>query len=148
MIKCDIRRKMGLPLQENEAYLYNVLESFQIELNSPINKEVQQQKFNEFIQSIKVFEEMNRKKAKVQSGVKPIINTQPSLSLNGCGPLQATTKLNQLNNNLIDAKKVNEYTDMQQLLRQQHNAIKSLIEIVNQDLRVSKTIRNDMFTEN
>ena len=39
MINYEIRRKIGIPLQDNEKYLLNILDGFQVELNSPINKE-------------------------------------------------------------------------------------------------------------
>ena len=54
MINYEIRRKMGNPLQDNEKYLLNILDAFQIELSSPINKEIRRQKLNEFIDIMQI----------------------------------------------------------------------------------------------
>ena len=67
MINYEIRRKIGIPLQDNEKYLLNILDGFQVELNSPINKEIRRQKLNEFVEVIKSFELTNSNRIFQQS---------------------------------------------------------------------------------
>ena len=118
MINYEIRRKMGMPLQDNEKYLLSILESFQMELNSPINKEIQRQKLNEFKEIIKTYESSARKpyaKAGANFGTE-----------------------------LMDVNSMNE---VQKSLREQHKAFKSLIEIINQDLTDLNKIKKDLYKE-
>ncbi|RNA40897.1 nucleoporin p54 isoform X2 [Brachionus plicatilis] len=114
MINYEIRRKIGLPLQENEKYLLNVLDSFQMELNSPINKEIQRQKLNEFIDIIKSFEYSNR-----------------------ANPLKTSS-------NFVETIGANNLSEIQKSLKEQQKAFKSLIEIVNQDLKDLEIVKKDL----
>lgn len=114
MINYEIRRKIGLPLQENEKYLMNVLDSFQMELNSPINKEIQRQKLNDFIDIIRSYEYSNRKNPLKSSG------------------------------NFVETIGANNLNEIQKSLKEQQRAFKSLIEIVNQDLKDLDIIKKDL----
>ncbi|CAF0960309.1 unnamed protein product [Brachionus calyciflorus] len=117
MINYEIRRKIGIPLQENEKYLLNVLDSFQMELNSPINKEIQRQKLNEFVEIIKSYELTNR-----------------------MNPLQTNSSFN----NSIETIGANNLADIQKSLRDQQKAFKSLIDIVNKDMKDLERIKKDL----
>ena len=116
MINYEIRRKIGIPLQENEKYLLNVLDSFQMELNSPINKEIQRQKLNEFVEIIKSYELTNR--------MNPLKTTQSS--------------------NLVDTIGANSIAEIQKSLREQQKAFKSLIDIVNKDMKDLDKVKKDL----
>lgn len=60
MINTEIRRKLGYGFQEDEKYLRSILESLQIELASPINKEIRKQKLNEYVEIIKLYEQQQQ----------------------------------------------------------------------------------------
>lgn len=114
IINFEIRRKIGIPIQDQEKYLLNILDAFQIELNSPINKEIQRQKFSEFTENIKNIENSMRVKGKRQL------------------EQQAANKLNELSN----------LGDIQKTLKDQQKAFKSLIDIINNDLKDINLIKN------
>lgn len=116
IINYEIRRKIGLPIQDYERHLLNILNSFQIELNSPINKEIQRQRFAEFTESIKAIES--------------------SMSIKGKRQIeqQAVNQLRDMNN----------LGEVQKSLRDQQKAFKSLIEIINGDLKSLNLIRNSI----
>jgi hypothetical protein len=130
MINYEIRRKIGLPLQENEKYLLSVLESFQMELNSPINKEIQRQKLNEFVEIIKSFESTNRQLQ--LSGTANVIQSSNASTV--------TTKSGEV----ID---LSNLQDVQRSLREQQNAFKSLVGIINKDTKDLELIKKGMFKE-
>ncbi len=113
IINYEIRRKIGIPIHDGERYLLNILESFQIELNSPINKEIQRQKFYEFTENIKTIENSMRIKGQHLS------------------EQQAASQIGDLG-------------DVQKSLREQQKAFKSLIEIVNSDLKSINLIRTSL----
>ena len=85
-------------------------------MNSPINKEIQRQKLNEFNEILKSYETSSR-------------------NINYSGGTSGT-------NPLIDA---NSLTDVQKSLREQHKAFKSLIEIINKDMKDLSIIKRDLF---
>lgn len=116
IINYEIRRKMGIPLQETERYLFNILESFQIELSSPINKEIQRQKLSEFTQVIKTMEQKQQVKGKRQLE-------------------------QQAANRLSDATQLSE---VHKSLREQQKAFKSLIDIINNDLKDLNVIKQSI----
>lgn len=116
IINFEIRRKIGIPIQDQEKYLLNILDAFQIELNSPINKEIQRQKFSEFTENIKNIENSMRVKGKRQLEQK------------------VANQLNEFNN----------LGDVQQTLKEQQKAFKSLIEIINSDLKDINLIKNSL----
>lgn len=130
MINYEIRRKIGLPLQDNERYLLSILDSFQMELNSPINKEIQRQKLNDFKEIIKTFE--NNKKQ--SSHLMPKTNVDNAVNSSAV----------MLNTELMDP---NTLSDVQKSLREQNKAFKSLIDIVNQDQKDLNKINWDLFNE-
>ena len=137
MINYEIRRKIGVPLQDNERYLLSILDSFQMELNSPINKEIQRQKLSNFKEIIKTFENTKRQTSHltpkyVSAGENNAANTTTSQS----GTLHATE--------LMD---VNSLNDVQKSLREQHKAFKSLIDIINQDQIDLTKIKKDLYNE-
>jgi hypothetical protein len=138
MINYEIRRKVGLPLQENEKYLLNVLDSFQMELNSPINKEIQRQKLNEFIEIIKSFESTNRQ---LQLSGTTANNTLQNSNGNGSG--SACTVVTK-SGEVIDLSNLQE---VQKSLREQQNAFKSLVGIINKDAKDLELIKRGMFKE-
>ncbi len=117
MINYEIRRKIGYNFQENERYLRSVLESLQIELNAPINREIQKQKINEFLDIIKTYE------AKQQQHVQS----------NETSQYKQTTLAN-----------MDSIETMQKLLRDEHKALKSLIEIINNDVNDLTMLKRDM----
>ena len=119
MINYEIRRKIGIPLQDNERYLLAVLESFQIELNSPINKEIQRQKLSEFLETIKSIENSQRVQCKMQQELK------------------AANQLSEMSN----------LGEVQKSLRDQQKAFKSLIEIINVDLKDLNLIKQGLYYE-
>ena len=116
MINYEIRRKLGICFQEDEKYLRNVLESLYIELSSPINKEIQKQKLNEFLEIVKSYELNNARQ--MQHSAKQDEMITSSLSRGGGG------------GNKID---LNNLEGIQGSLRDQHKMFKSLIEIINKD---------------
>ena len=126
MINYEIRRKIGLPLQENEKYLSNILDNFQMELSSPINKEIRRQKFNEFMELIKTYESSNRQSSN-QTNLTNISNQQQTTEIQTIDP--------------------NNLSDIQKSLREQHKAFKSLIEIINHDLKDINLIKNDLYKQ-
>lgn len=113
IINYEIRRKIGIPIQDAEKYLLNLLDSFQIELNSPINKEIQRQKFSEFTEIIKNLENSKQVKGKKQL------------------EQQAANQLDELN----------KLGDIQKSLTDQQQAFKSLIDIINVDLKSLNLIK-------
>jgi len=119
MINYEIRRKLGAPLQENEKYLFNILDSFQVELNSPINREIRRQKLNDFMDTIKKMESLNRTRG---------------------------TSLSQidLNESMLGA---NNLTDIQNNLGEQQKALKSLIQIIKKDLSDMNVIKKELLHE-
>ena len=119
LINYEIRRKIGIPLQDNERYLLAVLESFQIELNSPINKEIQRQKLSEFLETIKSIENSQRVQCKMQQELK------------------AANQLSEMSN----------LSEVQKSLRDQQKAFKSLIEIINVDLKDLNLIKQGLYFE-
>lgn len=125
MINYEIRRKIGIPLQENEKYLLSILDSFQMELNSPINKEIQRQKLNEFVEIIKSYESTNRQ----QRG-------------SGGQALQTSST-----GNVVDSIDASNLGEVQKSLREQHKAFKSLIDIVNKDLKDLDKIKKGLGIE-
>jgi nuclear pore complex protein Nup54 len=114
MINYEIRRKLGICFQEDEKYLRNVLESLYIELSSPINKEIQKQKLNEFLEIVKSYE-LNNLKQHQQQQIK--------------------------SDNKID---LNNLEGIQHSLRDQHKIFKSLIEIINKDLNDLNLIKRNI----
>jgi hypothetical protein len=128
MINYEIRRKIGIPLQDNEKYLLNILDGFQVELNSPINKEIRRQKLNEFVEVIKSFELTNSNRIFQQSSsnqTKQATNLSRDPIL--CDP--------------------NNLAEIQKSLREQHKALKSLIDVVNKDMKDLNSIKKDMYNE-
>ena len=114
MINYEIRRKLGICFQEDEKYLRNVLESLYIELSSPINKEIQKQKLNEFLEIVKSYELNNLKQQQQQQ---------------------------MRQENKID---LNNLEGIQNSLRDQHKIFKSLIEIINKDLNDLNLIKRNI----
>ena len=112
----EIRRKIGIPIQDAEKFLLNILDSFQVELNSPINKEIQRQRFTEFNQNIKSIENSMQVKGKRQL------------------EQQAAKQLNDLSS----------LGDVHKNLREQQKAFKSLIDIINADLKDLKLIKSNL----
>jgi hypothetical protein len=128
MINYEIRRKIGIPLQDNEKYLLNILDGFQVELNSPINKEIRRQKLNEFVEVIKSYELANSNQIFQQSSsnqAKQASNLSRDPIL--CDP--------------------NNLAEIQKSLREQHKALKSLIDVVNKDIKDLNSIKKDMYNE-
>lgn len=116
MINYEIRRKIGYCFQEDEKYLRSILESFQIELSSPINREIMKQKLNEYQDIVKQYEMNNQ------------------LRVSDTNALQAEAYKTQLGS--IDG--------IQNSLREQQKAFKSLIEIINKDLNDLSIIQRDI----
>jgi hypothetical protein len=132
MINYEIRRKIGLPLQDNEKYLLSILDSFQMELSSPINKEIQRQKLNEFVEMIKILENNERSQM--------IHNEQRPFAANSSnGNVNASSSAAFLD--------VNNLTDVQKALREQHKAFKSLIDIMNKDFKDLEIVKKGIFNE-
>jgi protein-tyrosine-phosphatase len=127
MINYEIRRKLGLPLQENEKYLLGILESFQMELSSPINKEIQRQKLNEFVDIIKSLETRKRHNQKPLSA-----NSSGSVNSNGGGT------------ETFDPSSLSE---IQKTLREQQKAFKSLIDMINKDAKDLELIKKSVLNE-
>jgi len=123
LISYELRRKSGIPIQENEKYLANVLESYEIELNSPINKEIREQKLKQF---------------------NEVISSMESASLNELSKRQTTTLASAANSQFGD---IGNLSDVQKSLREQHLAFKSLIEIINQDLKDLNTVKRGLLNE-
>jgi hypothetical protein len=136
MINYEIRRKIGIPLQDNERYLLSILDSFQMELNSPINKEIQRQKLNDFKEVIKSFENSKRQNAHMM----PKLKVDTNVKVGGGGG----ASVGMVNSELID---VNSLNDIQKSLREQQKAFKSMIEIINQDQKDLNKINWDLFNE-
>lgn len=137
MINYEIRRKLGLPLQENEKYLLSVLESFQMELNSPINKEIQRQKLNEFAEIIKSYELRSRAANGGLAVSQEAVLRQSVASANtGC----VTTKSGEV----ID---LSNLTQVQKTMRDEQRAIKSLVDIINKDIKDLNVIKSTLFKE-
>lgn len=134
MINYEIRRKIGVPLQDNERYLLSILDSFQMELNSPINREIQRQKLSNFKEIIKTFENTKRQTS--------YLTPKYAGSTSNVGA--NTTASSALNAELMDANSLN---DVQKSLREQHKAFKSLIDIINQDQKDLNRIKKDLFNE-
>ena len=130
MINYEIRRKIGLPLQENEKYLLSVLESFQMELNSPINKEIHRQKLNEFLEIIKSFESANR-----------------HLQLSGASNLLQSSNATSVTTKSGEVIDFSNLSDVQKSLREQHKAFKSLVDIINKDMKDLEVIKKGLFKE-
>jgi hypothetical protein len=118
MINYEIRRKLGAPLQENEKYLLSILDSFQVELNSPINREIRRQKLNDFMDTIKKMESLNRK---------------------GTSLAQIDLNESQLG--------ANNLTEIQSNLGEQQKALKSLIQIIKKDLSDMNLIKKELLHE-
>lgn len=138
MISYEIRRKIGLPLQENEKYLLSILDSFQMELNSPINKEIQRQKLTEFVEMIKTLENNDRQWHQYQQQQQ---QQQP----------QSKPPFNNVGANAAAAGTLtpdpNSMAEIQKSLREQHKAFKSLIDILNKDLKDLSKIKKGIFNE-
>ncbi len=134
MINYEIRRKIGVPLQDNERYLLSILDTFQMELNSPINKEIQRQKLNDFKDIVKRFENNKRQNAHLVPKLK-VEN-----SVNSSGGASSTI----VNTELMDVNSLNE---VQKSLREQQKAFKSMIDIINQDQKDLNKINWDLFNE-
>lgn len=122
LINYEMRRKSGIPMQENEKYLSNILDSYDIELNSPINKEIREQKLKEFNEVIKQLE---------TSAASDLSKRQTSV-------------LGASNGQLTD---IGNLTEVQKSLKEQQLAFKSLIEIINQDLKDLNTIKRGILNE-
>ncbi len=120
MINYEIRRKLGICFQEDEKYLRNVLESLYIELSSPINKEIQKQKLNEFLEIIKSYE---------------LTHMRQSITASKSDDL-TIYKANKVDLNNVE--------DIQKSLRDQHKIFKSLIEIINKDLNDINIIKRNL----
>ncbi len=125
LINYELRRKSGVQLQENEKYLANILESFEIELSSPINKEIREQKFTKFNQVIR----------SIENASSNDLSKRQTTSLSSAAT--AASSLNDISN----------ITDVQKSLREQHLAFKSLIEIINQDLKDLDTVKRGLLNE-
>jgi hypothetical protein len=134
MINYEIRRKLNLSLQENEKYLLSILDSFQMELNSPLNKEIQRQKLNDFVEIIKSYELTNRQQ-----------QLSGALTYTNNGALQSSkSTIVTRSGEIIDLSNLNE---VQKSLREQHKAFKSLIDIINKDMKDLNLIKKGLFNE-
>lgn len=124
MINYEIRRKLGICFQEDEKYLRNVLESFQIELSSPINKEIQKQKLNEFLEIVKNYEITHKHQQKQQQLASA-----------------KSTEVSSITGVKYDLSKIE---DVQKSLREQHKIFKSLVDIINKDLNDINAIKRNL----
>lgn len=122
LINYEMRRKSGVPMQENEKYLANILDSYDIELNSPINKEIREQKLKDFSEVIKQTE----------------VTASSDLSK------RQTSVLGASNGQLTD---IGNLSEVQKSLKDQQLAFKSLIDIINQDLKDLNTIKRGLINE-
>ena len=111
-------------LQENEKYLSNILESYEIELSSPINKEIREQKINDFNEII----------AQLENTASNDLSKRQTTSLSSSNGLNSQSQLSDLSN----------LTEVQKSLREQHLAFKSLIEIINHDMKDLNTIKRGL----
>ncbi len=127
LINYELRRKSGIQMQENEKYLSNILESYEIELSSPINKEIREQKINDFNEII----------SQLESSASNDLSKRQMTSL--------STSTNSLNQSQLSD--LTNLTEVQKSLREQHLAFKSLIEIINQDMKDLNTIKRGLLNE-
>lgn len=132
MINYEIRRKIGLPLQENEKYLLGLLESIQMELSSPINKEIQRQKLNEFNDIVKSLEMRKRQQQQQQQQEKQK------------QPLSTASAANIDSSVVFDSSSLG---DIQRSLREQQKAFKSLIDMIHKDEKDLELMRKSILNE-
>ena len=121
-------------VRNDERYLLSILDTCQMELNSPINKEIQRQKLNDFKDIVKRFENNKRQNAHLVPKLK-VEN-----SVNSSGGASSTI----VNTELMDVNSLNE---VQKSLREQQKAFKSMIDIINQDQKDLNKINWDLFNE-
>lgn len=140
MINYEIRRKIGFPLQENEKYLLGLLESIQMELSSPINKEIQRQKLNEFVDIINSLEN-RRRHQQLQHQQQ---QQQQQLQQQKSAPLSALSNLGGVNEASYDSASL---SDIQRSLREQQKAFKSLIEMIQKDSKDLEIMRKSFLNE-
>jgi hypothetical protein len=124
MVSYEIRRKLGVALQDNEKYLINVLEPLYLDLTSPINKEMLRQKFSEFHELINSFQVSSAsKETSFGSSASKLFNSEEILT-------------------------GGELSEVQNSLKEQHKAFKSLIEIINKDLKDLSIIKKGLIGQN
>lgn len=144
MINYEIRRKIGLPLQENEKYLLGLLESIQMELSSPINKEIQRQKISEFNDIVKSLEMRKRQQQQQQQ-----LQHQQQQQQQSKQPLGVHSSTSSMSN--IDGGGVvfepSSLGDIQRSLREQQKAFKSLIDMIHKDSRDLELMRKTILNE-
>lgn len=126
MINYEIRRKLGMPLLENEKYLLGLLETIQLELSSPINREIQRQKLNEFADIVKSIENRKQQQDQLKKPTAP-------LSANSMEAAAFTDN--------------SSFTEIQRSLKEQQKAFKSLIEMIQKDSKDLEIMRKTILNE-
>ena len=101
-----------------------------MELNSPINKEIHRQKLNEFLEIIKSFESANR-----------------HLQLSGASNLLQSSNATSVTTKSGEVIDFSNLSDVQKSLREQHKAFKSLVDIINKDMKDLEVIKKGLFKE-
>ena len=152
-------------MQDMERHLLAVLEHMSMELNSPINKERQRNKFAEFAEIVKAIEARSSAAsatctntttttAAAAAATSRLSTTTTSVSekrylankSNAPGSLDATTALTAASGSGGGETRLGALgglDDVQLTLREEQKAFKSLIEIINQDLRTLNVIQQN-----
>ncbi len=132
IINYDIRRKTGMPMQDMERHLLAVLERMSVDLNSPIHKERQRNKFAEFADVVKAIET----RVVTASSDKRYLANKSNVSLDASSLTAAAAGGSEAASSIS--------AEVQLTLREEQKAFKSLIEVINSDLRTLDVLKQSL----